>query len=364
MTRILALLGRTDEPTDGVEEYCRNLGVALGRYGLTMEISRAAWQARGWSTALREVQQQAASWRGRWIFLQYTALAWSVRGFPGRFVRVVQALRRSGARVGIVYHDAEPFAATRLVEKVRRMAQLRTMRRALRDCDLAVFTVPLEKLSWVEGAPRNAVFIPVGANLPVNARSTQRPRRAEEPMTVSVFSVTGGNAGEREVARIAEAVQFAAAKTGKLRLIVFGRNADSAASPLRAALGDASVELQVFGVLPAEEVARLLSSSDVLLFVRGPISSRRGSAIAGIACGIPVIASAGPETAHPITEAGVVFVSTEKRAELGEALARVLSDRTYRESLAERSRVAQEKYFAWDVIARQYAEAMEKRKSS
>jgi glycosyltransferase involved in cell wall biosynthesis len=104
----------------------------------------------------------------------------------------------------------------------------------------------------------------------------------------------------------------------------------------------------------------VLGASDVLLFVRGQISSRRGSAIAGIACGLPVIAQEGSETAPPITEAGVVLVPATAPSEFGPALLRVLSDQAYRASLAERSRNAQQLYFSWSVIAAQYAKALKK----
>ena len=87
--------------------------------------------------------------------------------------------------------------------------------------------------------------------------------------------------------------------------------------------------------------------------------SRRGSAIAGIACGLPIVAYAGSETAPPVTDAGVVLVGCENAVELGEALVRILADPNYRASLAERSRVAQERYFAWQVIAAQIAKALQ-----
>jgi len=83
----------------------------------------------------------------------------------------------------------------------------------------------------------------------------------------------------------------------------------------------------------------------VLLFAGGPISTRRGSALAGIACGLPVIAALGCETAAPITEAGVVLLPEDSDSEFGPALVRVLSDSAYRESLRERSRRAQQRYF-------------------
>jgi len=159
----------------------------------------------------------------------------------------------------------------------------------------------------------------------------------------------------QEVAQITSAVRFAAKKLGKLRLLVFGRNADSAEAGLRVGLRDQPVALRVAGVLPEGDVEAILRSSDVLLFVRGSISSRRGSAIAGIACGLPVIAFAGSETAAPITDAGVVLVPGGNKTALGEALVRVLSDREYHARLAERSRAAYKKHFSWEAIASQYA---------
>jgi glycosyltransferase involved in cell wall biosynthesis len=43
------------------------------------------------------------------------------------------------------------------------------------------------------------------------------------------------------------------------------------------------------------------------------------------------------------------------QSQLGEAIVRVLSQNDLRAQLAQRSRVAQEKYFAWSAIAKRYA---------
>jgi glycosyltransferase involved in cell wall biosynthesis len=354
--RITAVLGRRDEPTDAVEEYCRYLGGALRSHGLEMELARVPWAERGWRVALQELRGRAGAWRGRWVLLQYTALAWSARGFPWRFLRVIRVLCDSGARVAVVYHDVEAYAGGRMIDKVRRRVQVRTMRRALLASDVAVFTVPPENISWVPAARKNDVFIPVGANLPVAADASKRSAPDDGVLTATVFGITGGDAGVEETSRIIEAVRFAAKQVGKLRLVVLGRNSESVETRLRDWLGDVPVEMQVLGVVAAEEVTRLLAASNVLLFVRGAISSRRGSAIAGIACGLPVIAYAGAETAPPTTDAGVVLIERQDKAQLGEALVRVLVDQGYRALLAERSRVAYRQFFAWPAIAARYAE--------
>jgi glycosyltransferase involved in cell wall biosynthesis len=108
----------------------------------------------------------------------------------------------------------------------------------------------------------------------------------------------------------------------------------------------------------AEDLSRTLASADVLLFVRGQISSRRGSAIAGIACGLPIVCYAGTETGWPVTEAGIVAVPLGDREALSVGLERVLVDDELRSSLAERSRRAQEQYFSWRVVAARYADAL------
>jgi hypothetical protein len=357
--RIVALLGRRDEPTDAVEEYCRYLGGALRAHGMEMELTRVPWAERGWSAALRELRQKAGAWRSRWVLVQYTALAWSARGFPLRFLRIVKVLREGGSRVAVVYHDVEPYAGGRVVDKVRRRTQLHTMRHALLASDLAVFTVPPEKISWNVRGHKNVVFIPVGANLPASGENaSKRSDAGDGALTVAVFGITGGAAGVEETSRIVEAVRLAAKQVAKLRLVVLGRNSESAETSLRQALRDVAVEIQILGVLSAEEVARVLSAADVLFFVRGAISSRRGSAIAGIACGLPVIGYAGPETAPPVTDAGVVLIAPEKKGQLGDALVRVLTDQEYRASLAERSRLAYRQHFSWEAIAVRYARVL------
>jgi len=294
--------------------------------------------------------------------LQYTALAWSPRAFPTEVPRVIKILRDAGARIGVVYHDAQPYSGDRAIDKVRRFVQQRIMRQVLRSSDQAILTVPLEKLTWISSELKKPTFIPVGANLPLLASfgGASSVHDGEMPV-VAVFGVTGGTAGAQEVAQIISAVRGAAKKLGKLRLLVFGRNADAAEAGLRAGLRDQAVALRVAGVLPEGDVEALLRSSDVLLFVRGPISSRRGSAIAGIACGLPVIAFAGNETAAPITDAGVVLVPGGNEAALGEALVRVLGDREYHARLAERSRAAYKKHFSWEAIASQYASLLKPR---
>ena len=380
MTRqVYALLGRKDQPTDAVEEYCHYLAAALQPHEIQMNIRRVPWEIHGWREALRGLKLQAANWRGTWVLVQYTALAWSARGFPFRFLRALRILRSAGARVGIVFHDVTPYSSPRWIDQLRYHAQRYTMRHALLLSDLAIFTVPLYKLTWLRFTPANAVyidpgsiserneaadgpsplmsrchFVPVGPNLPI-PKQWQSPHPANEIPTIGIFSITGGEQGVREVVAILGAIRFAMEKFGKIRLLVFGRHAELREETLRQGLRNAPVELSVEGVLEDHQIIERLRSSDILLFVRGGISTRRSSAIAGIACGIPMIAYVGLETSWPLQDAGVMLVSPSDPQELNAALLRLLSDAEFLQGLSKSNEVVYQEHFAWDTIAARFA---------
>jgi hypothetical protein len=77
--RVIALLGRPD----AVEEYCFYLGEALMAEGFELIIDRIAWPESGWT-------------------------------------------RAAGASIGVVYQDIGTYKGNHVVDKLRRVAQLRT----------------------------------------------------------------------------------------------------------------------------------------------------------------------------------------------------------------------------------------------
>jgi glycosyltransferase involved in cell wall biosynthesis len=333
-------------------------------HNFQLEIRRVPWNEHGWTASLEALRLQAQPWRGVWVLVQYTALAWSARGFPGRIFRVLRVLRKAGTRIAIVFHDVEPFGGSRLIDRIRRRLQIGAMRDMAVFSDRNIFTIALNCISWLgdSDSVNESSFIPVGANLPFPL-DPQFHERLHWPPTIGVFSITGGPAGDRETRDLVAAVRIASEKLGKLRLLVFGRHAEVREALLRAGFADLPIELSVEGVVDESELVKRFADSDVLLFVRGTISSRRGSAIAGIACGLPIIALQGRETAPPITDAGVVLLSEgpDEAAppQLGEALVRVLSESDFRAQLAQRSRTAQDKYFSWPAIAERYADFLQ-----
>ena len=68
----VALMGKRDVPTDGVEDYCTFLGRALAQRGVKLDLARVEWFDRGWMAALWKLWRQSADWRGAWVLIQYT----------------------------------------------------------------------------------------------------------------------------------------------------------------------------------------------------------------------------------------------------------------------------------------------------
>src|SRR5690348_1477953 len=158
MSAMIAVMGRRDEPTDGVEDYCKCLGEALEEKGRPLRLTRVAWDKQGWMGALRGLRRESAEWRGKWALVQYTALGWSRRGFPFGALAAAAILRRSGARCAVVFHEAARQASSeakgrrwvdKMVAGVRGACQEFVIRRLYRDAEKAIFTAPLETIEWL-----------------------------------------------------------------------------------------------------------------------------------------------------------------------------------------------------------------------
>jgi glycosyltransferase involved in cell wall biosynthesis len=357
----IALLGRRDRPTDGVADYCAFLGQALERHGVELKQVRVQWTQDGWLRALSELRREGAGWRGQWILMQYTALGWSGRGFPFGALAAFAIVRRCGARCAVVFH--EPFsqgrqaADSRWIDRIRGRCQEWVIRRLYRRAARAIFTVPLETVPWLPKEHRKATFIPIGGNLPESLDRRLPPDGSREK-TVVVFGVTGEPSTGAELADIAGVMLEASRALGKLRLNVIGRGSLEARERLANALAGSGVEVAIRGLLPAEEVAREFSRADALLFVRQTITPQRGSAIAGIARGLPIVGYQNGSISGPLAEAGIEWSPWRDRDALARGMIRVLSDPQRWAELHARNVEAQRKYFSWERIAEQYLRAL------
>jgi glycosyltransferase involved in cell wall biosynthesis len=353
MFSLIALLGRRDSPTDGVQDYCEFLGSALRRHDVTFTIARVDWMKSGWLAALWGLWRSSESWRGSWVILQYTALAWSRRGFPLGAIAVLAILRCHGVRCGVMFHESHYNGGARWLDWIRGNCQSWVTRRLYGLAAKAIFADSLETIEWLP-TDSKATFIPIGASVPERVSLTAKPRGDGATKSVAIFCVTGAPQASIEIEEIAQAARFAASNNSSLRFVFLGRGTAEAKDLIISAFRDIPVELSVLGLLDADEVSDVLANSDVMLCVRGVVYPRRGSAIAGISCGLPIVCYGGPETTFPVTEAGLELVPYRDRDALARAVSRVLSDDHLREELRMRSLRAHTEYFSWEKIAERF----------
>jgi glycosyltransferase involved in cell wall biosynthesis len=350
----VALLGTRNAPTDGVEDYCAFLAEALARRNVALAPVRVEWRREGWKTALQSLALRAEEWRDKWVFLQYTALAWSRRGLPFGALKVLQVLGDKGARIGVLFHEPwhqeAPFS---LVQPLRAASQDYVIRQLHKRADLSIFTLPANKISWLQENDPKAAFIPIGANIPeLTGEAPALPRRGEK--TVAVFCFSPGHHRHLEIGDMVYAARTAQRNGESVHLMILGRGSQEIESEVREALAGSGVRVSATGIQPAREIAKKLSDCDALLFVSGNIAQTRGSALAAVACGIPIVGYGGAVEGTPLAEAGVVLSPYRERQAFADALARVLSDHSLNSELRRRSTEAHRKHFSWDVIAEKF----------
>jgi hypothetical protein len=362
MPAVVALLGRGELPANGVADYCENLAAAFAQDGNRLDILTVHWFDRGWIRGLADLWRAPLPSRGDWAILQYTAMGWSWRGFPAGAVVVMALLRVRGVRCGVVMHEpwSQGVLNLRFVDRIRAAFQNAVIRSLHWFGSLSVFTLPLAHIPWLRPGDSKSVFIPLGPNVPENLSAPYPPLRAagKPQKVISVFCLSEMPVLERELSDISFAARAASKAGANVRVVFVGRGTDSASQQIADAFKGSGIESETLGLQDPAVISRVIVESDVLLCVRGTLNLRRGSALAGIACGVPIVGYAGAEDGTPLTEAGVSLAPLYDQAALGEALARVLTDDSLAHAMHCKNVATERKYFSWETVTRQYLEAL------
>lgn len=344
---MLFVLGTRDQPTDGVYDLCTQLCDALRRCGAPADILEVDWNSDGWKPSLREFAYEGAALRPDWVLVQHTHLTWSNKGFLARFRKVVDvAEQMSHGNVGVMIHDPTPFTGRRLRDRLRRFLQVRAMRKLIAGTRLAFVTVPPGAIGWMtEDDSQRVTWLPIGSNIPVSHPPSSDPR----PFTLSVFGITERSQPQAEL--LARVVNRVAARVQPMRFVAVGRGTEEAREHLERLLHE-SIDLVVAGLVPEEEVSAWLSRSDVYLHIRGEVATRRGSIMAAVAHGVPVVGFTGPETHPRFEEVGAVLIDDPSPERLADSIIGLAQDRPRRQELRERSIEAVRTTFSFDNAAR------------
>ena len=358
--RWIALVGRRDMPTDGVEDYCTFLGQALAPRGVELKQVHVPWMQKGWLRAFLQLHRECTDWRGHWVLFQYTAFAWSRRGFGLGAVAALVILCRRGVRCAVVFHEPGRHPArSSWIGWIRGACQDWVVRKLYDLSAKAIFPDPLDSITWLPHGETKTVFIPIGANIPERlARPASADHRNRTAKTVAVFCLCDPPNRHRELDDISHAARFVTKDGLRLQLIFIGRGTEEAREEIESVFKGIRAEVSNLGVQSADEVSRILVECDVLLCVRGRLFPRRGSAIAGISCGLPIVAYGDGTNLFPISEAGLILVPYPDQDALADALARILNDRNLWRQMHERSIQAQRNHFSWNHIAYTFIESL------
>ena len=354
MGRVSLIVGRRDEPTDGVRDYCRELARACACLGAQVDVVEVPWTSQGWGPALISLWQRLRTNRPQAVVVQVTHLAWSRRGFSVGMVLPILVARSACVRVGAMIHDPAGFGGGRLVDRLRQGVQHASMRVLTRFADPLFVSVEPSLVPWLVEYRKKALRLVVGSNVGESPNGVRQERQGS-PLKVAVFGITQGLHGAREREAIVEVARRAAAALGRIRVDAFGRGTGPEAGRWPDAFG---VNVETHGLVSVDKVASLLSEADLLLHVRGPVSSRRGTVAAALAHALPVVGYRGAETGPPVTEAGVVLVEPGDVDAAASTLVRLRDDPGFALRLRERSAVAWRNYFSWRAIGRAFLEGL------
>lgn len=297
-----------------------------------------------------------------WILPQYTALGWSKRGFPVGALACAAILRLRGARCAMLFHEPEGVSGSRVLDQIRGAFQNWTVRTLHRFTEKSIFTIPLDTVSWLPRNDSKSASIPLGPNIPENLTNrSAMQHQSGSSKTVVVFCLSKSPYGEREIGDIASATRFAASLGIKLRVIFVGRGTSEAKNTIDSAFAESGIEVCNRGLCDAPEVTRIFSEADLMLAVRGSLYLRRGSALAGLACGLPIVGYGGAALGTIIEEAGIALVPFGDHQALGRAIRDIVSNADLWRQMHEKNLYIQQKYLSWNVIAAEFVRVLDAR---
>lgn len=374
------LTGEYPPQPGGIGDYTQRLVAALAQRGhtpdvLTIQDARLVryqpdattpsatphpgpldWSPRCWPAVIAALEQQ----RPEWLHIQYQTGAYAMQPginlLPWRLRRLPHR-----PRIAVTFHDLlEPY----LFPKAGPLRRWITLRLA-RNADAVIVTNRTDARTLAANGI-SAQIIPIGSNIPVApppgyTREAWRARLgiAPDELLVAYFGLLSASKG---VDLLVEAVRQAA--NPRWRVLIIGGAATTAQDRAYAAqfeelvirLGLQQRVIRTGHVTPAEVSAHLLAADCVALPFRDGASFRRGSLLAALAHGCPLITTtpADADTRAELPADNVaLLVPPADSAALAAAIARLAADDTLRRQLAQAGRTLAAR-FTWDSIAAEH----------
>ncbi len=266
---------------DGVD--VRRVPVLFGRSGLQQLAAE-----------LQQLDQPAR------LLVQYVPQAFGDKSINVGFCHWL--FRRRELPVDVMFHEVafpwrlQPLKHNLLAAAHRVMASLAT-----RSADRVFVSVP----AWQRVLPRRTKSGGTIQWLPVPANLTETP--PDEALVADMRARIAPNSEDRVIGHfgtysdpsnvLTELLPRLLQASPLLRLVLVGRNSCEFAGRLTRPHPDLARRITATGGLPAEQAAVSLAACDLLVqpYPDG-ISTRRGSVMAGLALGLPIVTAAGAQT--------------------------------------------------------------------
>lgn len=329
----------------------------------------------GWKS-LQAIERVARQQQADIVHVQYQAAAYGMR-LPIHLVHDYLRLRLPAAGRVVTFHDLKlPY----LFPKAGPLRP-RAIARLMSASDAVILTNQEDMLAYPSfGANRAAHLIPIGSNIqprlpPGFERSAWRARWGIAPQeTVLAYFgfLNATKGGQTLIDALAELV-----RSGRLvKLLMIGGKVGASDPTNQQFAQQVEAHIQREGLanhviwtghLPPEEVSAAFAVADmaVLPYSDG-VSFRRGSLMAALAHGVPVITTV-PAVHLPelVPEENIVLVAPEQPREIAQAVVRIADHAGLRTRLGEGARRLSG-LFAWDRIAEEtrslYESLLDKRR--
>lgn len=246
----------------------------------------------------------------------------------------------------------QPWRHDLLVAVTERMAA-----HLQRACRRSFISTPAWEPRLHELAPGSVActWLPVYSNLPTRVeageREAARTRLGAMPQTQLLAHF--GTYYEYPCQVLRETVPMLLRNHPERRMALLGRGGERLRGELLAANAALDAQVVAPGWMAAEQAAAGIAAADVLIepYPDG-MSSRRGSALAALALGRPVVSNHGAHTEPLWTDAGALELVSASAAELPAALAerceRLLGEPQRRRQMGERARALYREIFDLD----------------
>lgn len=201
---------------------------------------------------------------------------------------------------------------------------------------------------WTFGRDCKLDWLPVPSNIPESpdVREVLRLRAQLAPQGELLIGHFG--TFRPDTAAILGPAIVSLLRLSAVRILLCGRNSDRFAAEFLRQNRDAGKRISATGEAPAEELSTLLSACDVLLqpYDDG-ISTRRGSAMAALALGIPIVSNMGHLSEPEWVDSGAVQLAPGTEPdEIAEAVLDLARDRFRRSTMSARARALYQERFA------------------